>query len=120
MDDKIIEAEIVSETLHEESKEKKPQKVKTSDHSKAIRIYTKLYLFCLRFGFGLFLLFLFGGFAFSILYSQATDRPIFLSMMIIFWVFTGLSLATWLLGFLFRNRANHYMSLDPNYKDVTL
>ena len=120
MDDKIIEAEIISETIHEEGKKTAPKKVKTSDHSRAIAVYTKLYVFCLRFGFSLFLLFLFGGFAFSILYSQATNRPLFLSLMIVFWVFCGISLILWILGFFFRKRANYWMSQDPNYKDMSL
>ena len=116
----IIEVEVVSETEHDVKKETKIRKVKTSDRSRQIAIYTKLYQICMRFGWGLFLVFLFAGFAFSILYSQATNKPLFLSLMIVFWVFCGLSAVTALLGFIFRRIANHYMEIDPNYRDQSL
>ena len=120
MDQDIIEVEVVSEERDERKKESKLKKVKTSDRSSQIAFYTKLYRVCNRFGFTLALIFLFGGFAFSILYSQATENNIFFSMMIVFWVFCGLSALVAILGLIFKATANHYMKVDPNYKDYQL
>lgn len=111
----IIDAEVVAEKQYEPPLDDKPVKVKSSDRAKQVNRYVKLYLLCVRFGFGSFLLFLFGGLAFSILYSQATNRPVFLGLMIAFWGCTFLALVFWLLGFLFKYLANRNMAIDPNY-----
>lgn len=117
-DDKIIEAEIISVTQDapKPSGDAKPEKMKSSDRSAQVERYFKLYRFCRNAGFTLMMVFLFGGLAFSILYSQATQTSIFFAMMIIFWIFAGISLALWLLGFLFRYLINKNMAKDPNYR----
>ena len=115
MDDKIIDAEVIAEKEYEKPVRDKPLKVQSSDRSAQVEFYVKLYLLSVRLGFGMFILFLRGGFAFSILYSQATDRPVFLGMMIAFWACTGLAFVFWMLGFLFKHLANKNMAKDPNY-----
>ena len=111
----IIDVEVVDEKIYDKPTKEKPTKVKSSDRSRQVERYTKLYLLCMRFGFSTFLLFLFGGLAFSILFSQATNKPLFMGLMITFWVFTGLALTFWLLGFFFKKLANINMAKDPNY-----
>ena len=114
-DGPIIDVEVIAEKEYEKPVQGKPKKVKSSDRSAQVNFYAKLYYLCKRFGFGSFLLFLFGGLAFSILFSQTTGNSIFLGFMIAFWSCTGLAFLFWLLGFLFRYLANKNMARDPNY-----
>lgn len=120
MDEHIVDVEVIAEKIDEPQMESKVKRVASSDRSRQVNFYIRLYLICSRFGFGSFLLFLLGGFAFSILYSQATDKPVFQGFMIAFWVCTGFAAIFYLLGFLFKKLANRNMAKDPNYRGEQL
>lgn len=113
MEDPIIDAEVLSETIIEPPQSQKAKKL-TSDHSKAIRFLGNMSTGLLRFGRGSLFWFLAGGLTFSILYSQ-NPLLVFLVFLIIGWSLAGFALLCMIIGYWFRHRMIRHMKQDPNY-----
>ena len=115
MDDKdgIIEVEVVDETLDAPS-EKTIQKMKGTDHSKAINRYAFWASNLLRFGPSIALLFLLLAFYFTILSSQE-GREWSYPIMIVFWCVFGLGVLAFIIGRICLARAKALIDKDPNY-----
>ena len=111
MEEKIVDVEVLSEKEYEKPIQEAPTPVRSSDRSRQVTRYAKMYVFCVTHGFRLFLLFLLAGFAFAIL----SGSSLFFVLMIVMLSCSGVFLIVWLLGFLFRHLANKNMAKDPNY-----
>ena len=114
MEDDIIEAEVLSESIHESEKPVEPRKVPSSDHSRQVERYAKLSRVFIRLGRAPVLLFCALGFAFTILASQShwVGHIVLLS---IFWSLAALSILFLVLGYVFRRLQIRHMRKDPNY-----
>ena len=112
--DEIIEVEVMDETIHEPG-EKTVQKMKSTDHSKAINRYAYWAGLLLRFGPTIALLFLLLGFYFTIFSSQKGNEWA-LPIMIVFWVIAGLGVVAFIIGRLLLVRIRALMKKDPNYE----
>jgi len=117
VEEKIVDVEVISEKEYEKPVQEKPIPVASSDRSRQVNRYTKMYVFCVTHGFRLFLLFLLAGLAFAIL---SNSSPLFFILMIVIFSLSGAFLIVWLLGYLFRHLAKKNMEKDPNYGGQSL
>ena len=113
-EEKIIEAEIVSETLDAKA-ETKVQSVKADNYGEKIERYVHLAGSVRRVFYPLAVLSAIAFFAFAILNSQA-DSTFYRIMFIVFGCVFGVSLVGLILTRIFYYRAVHLMGKDPNYE----
>ena len=117
IDDKnnIIEAEVVDVSLDDPNARDTTPKPVLSDKRDQIIFWGTVSSFCFRFGIPIFLIGVFSGLAFSILYGEV-HSSFYLVLLIIGFSLCGLAVIATVIGFIGRAMMAHYIKQDPNYE----
>ena len=113
--DNVIEAEVIDEVLDDQSNRDSAPKPVLSDKRDQIIFWGTASSFCFRFGIPIFLIGVFSGLAFSILYGEV-HTSFYLVLLIIGFSLCGLAVIATIFGVIGRALMVRYMKQDPNYE----